>query len=323
MFSRWIASCLWAFGLVAVLWSTLGAEDAPKEAPPANGLLLGEVVTSGEVVEVAQAIEAAAKEGWTELAEHYDLKALVDISFAGITAKEDYRKQFKANFAGPQGTEAVLGPLAKTVKRGGQYTLLRVHQHGTDHAAVFRLNAGSIPNYHILKLVKGMDGKIKVHDLYVLGAGEWMSTMNRRQILPIAASQNRSVLEKLLGTESDFVTYAGEFRELMKAVQADDYATFKDIYDELPKSMQEQKTVLLMRRGQAQKAKQWDDVRATTADFRRLYPNDAALDVLSLPSLIFEKQFDEALAAVDRIDAFVGGDPYLDTLRSTINAKKR
>jgi hypothetical protein len=41
-----------------------------------------------------------------------------------------------------------------------------------------------------------------------------------------------------------------------------------------------------------------------------------------LDALLLEKKYDEALAAVDRIDKLVGGDPYLDTYRTNINALK-
>lgn len=46
------------------------------------------------------------------------------------------------------------------------------------------------------------------------------------------------------------------------------------------------------------------------------FPNDSSLDFVRLDSDLSHKRYDAYLAAVDRIDRRVGGDPYLEILRS-------
>jgi tetratricopeptide (TPR) repeat protein len=53
------------------------------------------------------------------------------------------------------------------------------------------------------------------------------------------------------------------------------------------------------------------------------YPNDSAWDLIRLDPLIMKGRLDEALAAVDRLDRSLGGDPYLDVVRGVCFQKKK
>jgi hypothetical protein len=205
---------------------------------------------------------------------------------------------------------------------GGEYALVRVHRHGENYAALFRMTTGVGLYYHDLKLVKGADGKIKVHDLYVLLAGELVSKTIRQVSLPVIVNDNGTPLEKLPPEERDFVTHFSKYQELIKTMRAGDFAKVKELCAAMPKSMQETKLVLIARHNAAAQTQQWDEARVMGAEFRRIYPDDEGLELLGLGSLMFEKKIDAALALVDRIDKFVGGDPYLDTVRAKIRAIK-
>jgi tetratricopeptide (TPR) repeat protein len=51
-------------------------------------------------------------------------------------------------------------------------------------------------------------------------------------------------------------------------------------------------------------------------DFRKFFPDDPALDLVTVDSYDMQKQYGKARAAVDRVDRAVGGDPYLNLLRA-------
>lgn len=298
-----------------------GAEVAQAKA--AGGMtLVGEEVTSGEYVEAAKAIEAAAKEDAQKFGALFDMDALAETAIQGIEMNADFRKGFKSGFANT-GNASLTGQIATNVQNGGTYKLLRVHKHGNKHAAIFRLETGAGLNYHDLHLAKGTDGKIKVNDLYVLITGELMSTTIRQMVLPLAAGQNRNLIDKLTKKESDYVTHFPKVQEMSTATRNQDFAKVMEVYNGLPKSLQESKLVLIMRLNAATQTKNWDGVKATTADFRRLFPGDSTPDLLGLDALILEKNFDEALAAVNRIDKLVGGDPHLETFRTNIALLKK
>jgi tetratricopeptide (TPR) repeat protein len=61
---------------------------------------------------------------------------------------------------------------------------------------------------------------------------------------------------------------------------------------------------------------------AAVEEFRRLFPNDPALPLVLLDYRLAGDRLDDALTAVDRIDSFAGGDPYLDFVRADIHVRK-
>jgi lipopolysaccharide biosynthesis regulator YciM len=52
---------------------------------------------------------------------------------------------------------------------------------------------------------------------------------------------------------------------------------------------------------------------------RKALPNDPCLDVICLDSLFLRKQYAETIAAADRLDKMVDGDPYLHVLRGGVH----
>jgi hypothetical protein len=298
------------------------ATGKPAAAKPAD-TLVGEVVTSGEYYDAAKAIEAAIQEADTaKFSAFFDMGAMADKALAGVDVNEQFKKGFKQGAANLTGDASLTGQIVNAVRNGGSYTLLRVHKSGDKHSALFRMSAGGGLNYHDLKFAKGTDGKIKVDDLFVLLTGELMSTTFRQMVLPVAASQNRNLLQKLAQKESDFVTHFPKVQELAQATRTKDFTKAMEIYRSMPKSLQETKAVLIARLTVATQTQNWDETRATTADYRRLYPADGTADLLSLDALVLEKKYDEALAAVDRIDKLVGGDPELNKFRENIATLK-
>jgi hypothetical protein len=320
MRKRKLSASLLAFGLLACVWSPLLAEDSLEGVPEKQTTLVGEVVTSGEFVEAAHAIEAAAKEGSAKLAKHFDFDALGEIALRGLEFDPDFRARLMAGVTGESSRYAITDQIAGAVKRGGICKLLRVHRHGGDYAAVFRIIDRGRVNYHDLKLVKEADGNIKIHDSYVLGRGELMSATMRQMLLPSAAKRNGSLLTQM---ESDFVTHYPKFEALLKAKEGNDYAKFNEVHASMPKSVQETKSVLILRYKTAEQLGKWNDVTVAITDFHRVYPHDGAIDVISLDALILEGKFDEALASIDRIDRLVGRDRFLDKARTDIKALKK
>jgi hypothetical protein len=317
-----IGAFLLAVGLLTGPSPPLVADDAPGDQPPGSATLIGEVVTSGEFVDAAQAIEAAAKEDGAKLAAQFDFDALADIILQGLEIPDEYRKTYKTGFNSQGGASRMPLQIAATVKAGGDFTLLRVHRHGDKYAAVFRLKTNGGLNYQDLKLAKNADGKIKIHDFYSLLTGELASTSVRHVVLPTIVHELGTPLDKLSPKEAESVTHFPKYEAAIKAFQARNFTRVTEICESMPKSMQEAKAILILRYNVAARSLKWDEARAVTDDFRRTYPGDNALDLLALPNLLQDEKSDEALAAIDRIDKFIGGDPYLDQLRTGARPRK-
>lgn len=56
-------------------------------------------------------------------------------------------------------------------------------------------------------------------------------------------------------------------------------------------------------------------------DFERLFPEDPAFISRKMDQMLLKERFEDALKAVDELDRWVEGDPYLDRVRGRIHAK--
>src|SRR5262249_19553164 len=60
------------------------------------------------------------------------------------------------------------------------------------------------------------------------------------------------------------------------------------------------------------------DYIAAMEQFRKLYPDDAWIDLISIDYFLLKNQYDEGLEAIDRVDAWIGSDPYLNVIRCNV-----
>jgi tetratricopeptide (TPR) repeat protein len=279
----------------------------------------GELVTEGEYYEAALAIEAAATQTADELGAHFDMYAICQTAVKDLKADENFKAASQRAFV----DLAISNPLGtlidKEVAEGGSYSLLRVTRRGEQHYAAFRLIGTQGLNYHNLKLNKNNEGRIVASDLYALTSGELMSVTLRRTFLPAFAERNKSFLQQLVKPDSEYIASVGKWKQITDAFRDKDYPTVITTYHTLPKSVQKQKPLLIMRLLAAAQLQDKVEYAAAQADYKRLYPNDPGVDMLSLDALVNEQKFDEALAAIDRIDRAVGGDHHLDVTRAAVN----
>src|SRR5947209_8172511 len=82
-------------------------------------------------------------------------------------------------------------------------------------------------------------------------------------------------------------------------------------YEQLPPAFKGNKKFLVMRL-QAAKAVSDDEYVRAVEGLRTHYPQGTSTDLFSMDGYLLTGQWDQALACVDRVDAAVGGDPYLD-----------
>jgi tetratricopeptide (TPR) repeat protein len=106
-------------------------------------------------------------------------------------------------------------------------------------------------------------------------------------------------------TADDFAEQ-GRFAEALGALSA------------LPPELRKDKLVLIRRLGIALQAGD-DEYKKAIALFEKHRPNDPALLLVSVDGLMMTREYAKALAAVDRLDKVVGGDPYLDVVRSSVH----
>ncbi|HEV8072160.1 MAG TPA: hypothetical protein VGP76_30870 [Planctomycetaceae bacterium] len=238
-------------------------------------------------------------------------------------------KEFRANFA--RGLKAAtINPrsgfgraVMGAVEASGDYKALRIHNEGGQVRVLFRLvSSNGALNYHDWVLGRSHDGKAVAVDCYVFLIGEMYSQNLRRSFLPLAHKSGGASVEKLSGPEKDFVEHFADFAQMGRFVRERNWRQALNTYKELPASVQESKPAMTMRLLATQSVSDAEYL-ATIDDFRKRYPNDAMIDLVSVDAYILRKAYDKALESIDRVDKVIGRDPYLKVLRGNVLLREK
>jgi predicted negative regulator of RcsB-dependent stress response len=309
------------FVVCAIMASISLACAENKPAVPVKQTVLtnsGAVPTEAEGDDLARALEKAVKaadiQEWRRL---IDWDAIMDVATSGIEVPDGFKTGFASGFLGAiEKPTGLLGQLSNAVKSGGEFTLLHNRAVGDTRRLLFRIRLGNQGiNYHEYTVMRRPDGKARIVDFYVYLSGELFTQTIRRLYLPIAANSNRKGIVRLVAAESEFVKATPKFKDIVEAIQANRPADAMAIYAAFPESVQRDKTVQLLHVQIAQALNDEPQYISAIDEFRKNYPGDACIDLISIDGYFLRKQYDKALAAIERLNKSLGGDPYLDVLR--------
>jgi hypothetical protein len=177
-------------------------------------------------------------------------------------------------------------------------------------------------NYHDLLVKKGSSGNLRIVDLYVHLAGERLSETFQRMIMPMWADYNQGFLDRLTGKEQMYLKSIPTIQLLARSVQQREGAQGLETYGMLPDEVRRMKTVMIMRL-QAALLVSDEAYGAAIADYQRAFPGDSSLDLICLDGLVLQRKFDEALEGIERLNASLGGDPYLDLFRCGVRMEQK
>lgn len=306
---------------------TSGFLDEPG-APSSRTLLktvavssVGEVPTEEESWDFALAFEEAlygldAK----ALSGLIDWQAIAEASTSGIKAKRAVEEGFTEGFVSraQRGDDGLPVTLVNAINEGGSLTPLQVIP-GERHPIVRSrlLTAEGSLSYLDFYLARRADDSIRVVDVFPHAVGEAVSQTVRRFYLSVVAESERSVIDRLTGKEQAFITHLPTLSEMTIDLQARRYEEVLTSYRSLPKELQDERVYLVLRFTAAAEIDE-DDYVAAMDDFFRLFPNDPSANLFLIDHSYLQGKFDETLAAIDRLDEAIGGDPYLLVLRAGI-----
>jgi hypothetical protein len=187
------------------------------------------------------------------------------------------------------------------------YTLLRIREVDGQPRPLFRLISDDAVNYHELELGKSRsDHRVRVVDVRIFASGDLLSE-SLTQMLDQAAATMKS--------GADPADFRRTGQELRDARERGDNVEARRLLSTLPEPMRRSKP---MRLAELMIASDLDE--ATYADimekYRHDFPDDPSGDVLAIDYFYLKKDMTQTLAAVDRLDQLVGGDPYLAVLRA-------
>jgi hypothetical protein len=208
--------------------------------------------------------------------------------------------------------------IMSAIQGSGDYRAFRIHSAGGQTRVLFRLisSTGAL-NYHDWVLGRSKSGAVVGVECYIFLVGEMYSQNLRRSFLPLAHKSGGASIDNLSGPEKDFVEHFGQFALMGQYTRERNWRQALNIYKELPASVQESKPAMTMRLLATQSISDAEYL-ATIDDFRKHYPNDPMIDLISVDAYILRKSFDKALEAIERVDKAIGGDPYLNVLRGNV-----
>ena len=311
--------------LLVVSLSGCSKPVAPVAGPSPATPSVGAPLTDEECLATAREIEAAVVSGDSSaLDKLIDWDAVNDRFTSGIDAPAQFRKDFlqglKESWLQNKG---LTNGIIDAAKNGGSYTLLHSHSQEKRRWLLFRLLLPeSGLNYHDLLLARRPDGKIKVVDLYFYLSGELLSQSLRRSYIQLVAENSGGVLERLSGADKQLAKNIKNMAAMVEAGRSGKFREVIDIYNKLPDDIKKNKGILIQRIQAFQNLGDDAEYTRSIADFRKFYPDDRCIDMISIDFYQIKKNYAEALACVDRLDSAVHGDPYLQIYRANLHMEQ-
>jgi hypothetical protein len=268
-------------------------------------------VTEGECREFSSKLEnAILKSDGKTLHELMRYDEIVDRSMDGLEIPRDLRRSLLEKMK-----KLEIPPFATAivdaVRNGASYKLQAIDADAKPPRVRMRLAMQSAINYHEIHLTRHSNGQVVAHDTYVMLTGELISDTSRRGFLLAMPLQPGNAQ----GADRE---YLDNIQKLVAMARAHKQGLAKEAiaqYRQLPQSLQRNKALRLMMIDLASSLGNEEYVRLVE-DFRRDYPDEPAVDLISLQYLRQTKKYDEYLKCMERVEKSVGGDAYLDAARA-------
>jgi tetratricopeptide (TPR) repeat protein len=305
---------------VTRLFAAVRAEAATAVAsPPAKESRAAAAQSDAEAFQVfAQQIEAAAQRADQSFFDGmFDKDATLDLAMKGLDGPPALAAEFRS--IEKSGWSFAKGFLDQIRQGAATYRFLRIHAGpGGRPQAVFRLMGKDTGvTYHEYALRRDASG-VKAVDFYLYSGGEWKSDSLKRNWLAVLRETGAAAqLSRLAGVENELVTHGPEIVRIGQIHAAGQSAEALAALLKLPASLQATRNLLAIRMAVSQRVGEREHVEAVET-FARHYPNDPSLSLLQIDIFAGRKQYDQSLAAIERLQQATGGDAYLDQLRGTV-----
>lgn len=253
-----------------------------------------------------------------ELARLVDADALLDRATRGVGASKGFEKGFRSGARGNLlGASGLLGTLHEVVEGGGEVTFLRARVRDGFESALFRLRRGEDQgfDYHEY-LLEPREGGMVAIDCYQYSRGETQAQALRRWYVPLAVEQNKSLIQRLIGTEHQLATHWKRVDRMLGAYREGELEEAERLYRGLPTALQRDKGILLLRIGATPaEAPEYVQSIATLIEH---YPSDPGTILASIDHHWMRGELALTRTAIEELRKSIGGDPYLDHLEATL-----
>ncbi len=240
----------------------------------------------------------------------------LDAFFGFVTAGVDESAFGRTFVAGArEAFEFATTIVASNAQYDGTYRFLRMLP-GEPVRALFRHAGDDGLNYHELYLRRDDDGAIAIIDVMPYATGRRFSATLRASYLNALATQDRSLVDRLLRSDPYTLEDFLRIGEVVNKLESDPEGAL-EVSEELHETLR-QGTMVQMLRVQAAASVSDEAHLAALSEFKSLHPDFPGLTLILIDYHLLRGEHAEALAYVDRVDAMVLGDPFLDVLRGRI-----
>jgi hypothetical protein len=186
--------------------------------------------------------------------------------------------------------------------KGGNYRLLREYDdHGVKHL-VFRMFGLGGLNYHDFKLIR-LGDTVRASDLYPFTSEEWVSSSIAKVTDMMRNSSNMAENVRVLQKMTD-------------QMNKKDYTGVRVSYEQLNKAYKDDRFIEYM----YVRACHHIDIKLyqqVLEEYTANFPGAGGGYLLMLDLYALQKDTARGLAAIDKLDKLVGGDPFLDFFRGS------
>lgn len=234
----------------------------------------------------------------------------MDWVFEQFLDETDYSPAEKHKlFAGLQGQSAFYEQLHRMAGDGGEYVVLHALRRDGEMRVVVRLD-GSVPNYYEFIVRRNERRKVEIFDVYILAQGDSLAAAMGRMATVLFADRRTLSPGRLADEKGEWLKSAKAVSRLASLSQSDPQRAL-DEYRALPADIQRQKTVMKfwLNASAALGAEQY---ALAFEEYRRAFPDDPSTHLRAIDYYLNSNDKESAIASIEWLDAYVGGDPALD-----------
>lgn len=207
--------------------------------------------------------------------------------------------------------------LANIGMQGGALKMLRARTVDARTMMLVRMAGPSGVNYFDFDVTKDPDtGVMKASDVYIFLSGEKLTATLRRAVLPHL--NRKRGLARLLSTEDLQIKHSETIQKITSLLGQSKAKEGMALLKSLPEELTQRKHLLFIRLSLSQLMEDEKEYVATLGMFRKSYPNDSCIDMLSIDWHTMKEDYAAAIQCVGRVRDSVGGDPYLDMMEGSL-----
>jgi hypothetical protein len=281
----------------------------------------------------AVAVETTAERPETRHADAglHGLRASLDRALAAgdqdaFFGEFDWDAYKAAAAAGLNQTDEDMAAAVRGIKRGFWTRTLgdAVEQHGVVFLRIRDLHgapsllyrvASTTGRFSYIDFITGVgsDGRTAIHDMWILAAGE-RSTATTNGILALSEPADWKPLSSELLSPNVLEVLA----QVLEARSTGDHARALALLKSLPAPVRETRFIRFSILQAASNAGDGAELSSALAAFEQDDPEFVSGTYWAVIRAAKVGEWDNALAGIDRINVFVGGDPYLGTARADL-----